>query len=323
MLKFSVLMPAYNEERNIQKAVMSIMSQTYKDFELIVVNDGSEDRTSFLLKTLKRRCQNLRVIDKAKNEGQMQTMKDASELARGEIICQFGGDMVASKAYLEKAARWFGNSRVVQVGGFEKPLNKGFLVSGAGFLDSLMQPKEVKYNIFMNGGGMCIRKPVLDRIGGYDESAIWSEDMSLNLRIKGYCKKNDAITARDPDMIYYAEYPPTPESMFKRHFLWGYGRANIIKKNRLITLSMFLRMMFIPAFIASLFLISTPFRLFAVAIIFFPILYLMEKIVQCMDIPEPMILMSAFIVAYIRIFGSSAGTLYGLFTRQKRLKTYD
>ena len=42
---FSIIMPAYNEEKNIGKAIDSILSQTYKEFELVIVNDGSTDNS--------------------------------------------------------------------------------------------------------------------------------------------------------------------------------------------------------------------------------------------------------------------------------------
>jgi glycosyltransferase involved in cell wall biosynthesis len=49
--KISVLMPAFNSERYIEQALQSILSQTFYDFELIIVNDGSTDRTQDIIKT--------------------------------------------------------------------------------------------------------------------------------------------------------------------------------------------------------------------------------------------------------------------------------
>ncbi len=59
----SVLIPARNEERNIQKCVESLLSQDYKNFEVIVLNDNSEDSTLEILKEIKSKYSNLRVIN--------------------------------------------------------------------------------------------------------------------------------------------------------------------------------------------------------------------------------------------------------------------
>ena len=68
MVKVSVIIPAYNVEEYIQKSIDSILNQTFKDLEIIVVNDGSTDGT---LNAIRRICENNRnvvLIDK-KNEG--------------------------------------------------------------------------------------------------------------------------------------------------------------------------------------------------------------------------------------------------------------
>ena len=48
--KFSIIIPAYNAEKTIEKCIESVLSQTYKNFEIIVINDGSTDRTKEICK---------------------------------------------------------------------------------------------------------------------------------------------------------------------------------------------------------------------------------------------------------------------------------
>ena len=52
MVKVSIVMGVYNDEVNLEKTINSILSQTYTDWELLVVNDGSTDNTPFLLNKL-------------------------------------------------------------------------------------------------------------------------------------------------------------------------------------------------------------------------------------------------------------------------------
>ena len=61
-LKVSVIMPAYNSEKYIERSIKSVLSQTHSDLELIVVDDGSTDRTPAILRRLAAGDSRLRVV---------------------------------------------------------------------------------------------------------------------------------------------------------------------------------------------------------------------------------------------------------------------
>lgn len=89
----SVLMPAYNSEKYIAEAIQSILDQTYKHFELIIMNDGSSDKTSEIIdsfsdpRILKVHC--------AQNRGLVATRNALIELARGKYIAYLDNDDTA------------------------------------------------------------------------------------------------------------------------------------------------------------------------------------------------------------------------------------
>src|SRR5258708_3960241 len=100
MPRISVLMPAYNAERFIRGSVNSVLAQTFKDFELIVVEDGSQDRTSSILATI--RDDRLRVIHNERNLGIVESLNRAMATARGAYIARADADDFCLPTRFEK-----------------------------------------------------------------------------------------------------------------------------------------------------------------------------------------------------------------------------
>lgn len=98
MTKVSILMPVYNEEKYILEAVNSILNQTFKDFELIIVDDGSIDRTWEILKSIKS---NRVKIFNFGRIGKNAAINKAFEVAKGEWIIFFAGDDIMPKGSLK------------------------------------------------------------------------------------------------------------------------------------------------------------------------------------------------------------------------------
>ena len=89
MMKISVIMPVFNEERYIRKAIESVLEQSLSDFELIVVDDGSTDDTLKIIKSFDD--ERIRVITQS-NRGPGASRNTALEIARGEYIMFLDGD---------------------------------------------------------------------------------------------------------------------------------------------------------------------------------------------------------------------------------------
>lgn len=90
-MKFSVVVVAYNEQKRIRKCLNSIVSQTYSDYELILVNDGSEDNTLSIMKEYKEKYKNIRIIDKP-NTGQADCKNIGIIESTGRYILFVDGD---------------------------------------------------------------------------------------------------------------------------------------------------------------------------------------------------------------------------------------
>ncbi len=91
----SVVMPVYNAERYLAVTIESILNQTYSDFELIAVNDGSEDNSAQILETYQQRDKRLRVHHQPQNMGIGAARTMGCQLAKGEYIAQMDSDDVS------------------------------------------------------------------------------------------------------------------------------------------------------------------------------------------------------------------------------------
>ena len=91
-IRFSVIMCAYNLEKIVGTAIDSVLEQKFKNFELILVNDGSADKTLNVLKKYERKDSRVRVINNEKNIGLSASRNKAISQARGEYILFLDGD---------------------------------------------------------------------------------------------------------------------------------------------------------------------------------------------------------------------------------------
>jgi len=109
----SIVVPVKNEEKNIRNCVQSCLNQTYMNKEIIVVNDGSTDKTGEVLDEMRKenRTTNFRILHLSKSVGKKKAVEAASEIARGEIYAFMDSDCDMAFDAVEKAAKIFHNDR--------------------------------------------------------------------------------------------------------------------------------------------------------------------------------------------------------------------
>lgn len=98
----SIIMPAYNAEKTIRHAVQSVLTQTYHDFELIIINDGSQDRTLEVIQELMLKDKRIRLISNDENSGVSIARHTGVEIAKSEWIAFLDSDDAWEPDKLEK-----------------------------------------------------------------------------------------------------------------------------------------------------------------------------------------------------------------------------
>lgn len=142
MVKVSVILPAYNAADTVGEAIESILRQTWTDWELIVINDGSKDKTKEEI--LGYTDERIRYIENDGNKGLIYTLNRGLELAKGEYIARMDADDISLPARLEKQVRYLDAHKDVVV------LGTGFKTFGEGITSSVVllgeDDKQIKAN---------------------------------------------------------------------------------------------------------------------------------------------------------------------------------
>ncbi len=94
-------MPCYNAERFIEPAMKSIMNQTYKDFELIIIDDCSSDSTSKIVKAFMKKNKGVICVKNERNMGVAVSLNKGIHMAKGEFVARMDADDIAEPSRIE------------------------------------------------------------------------------------------------------------------------------------------------------------------------------------------------------------------------------
>lgn len=100
-MRFSIIMPVYNVEKYVEKSIRSILNQTYKNFELIVVNDGTKDNSMEIIRKIQKEDSRVKVYSK-KNGGVSSARNYGLKRATGDYVCFVDSDDYIYSYFLEK-----------------------------------------------------------------------------------------------------------------------------------------------------------------------------------------------------------------------------
>jgi len=185
----SVIIPAYNHERFIEKAIRSIWGQTYSRLEIIVVNDGSTDGTGKVIRRLvpESPCE-LKFVDK-KNQGVSATLNHGITLAEGEFVSFLASDDYYDRRYIEEfveTARKRPDCDVFHCDAYEVD-EDGVVGSRISDIGSVAPAHGKCFFKILEGrervipSTLMVRYSLFDRVGLFDETLV-QEDLDFHLR---------------------------------------------------------------------------------------------------------------------------------------------
>ncbi len=217
----SIIIPAWNEEKSVERTLNSILNSDYPNFEVIFIDDGSTDNT---LKIARRFEKNkVRVYTKT-NGGKASALNFGISKSNGEIIFTMDADTKVEKESMKKMVRYFKDKKVVSV-------TPAMLIDVSDNFLRKIQKMEYLFGVFLRkvfatlnaiyiapGAFTCYRKSFFEKYGGYDKGNI-TEDLEMSLRIqsKGYKTENC------PDALVYTSGPATFKALTKQRVRWYYG----------------------------------------------------------------------------------------------------
>jgi glycosyltransferase involved in cell wall biosynthesis len=195
--KISVIVPCYNQGEFLDEALDSIFQQTYTNWECIVVNDGSTDKTNFIAEKWSTKDARFRLLDLSKNYGLSAARNKGIESGTGDFILPLDADDKISIDYLEKAIGIFNQHLTVKVV-YGKAEYFG-LMNGTWLL-----PKFNYKELLLSNSIFCssvFRKSAWLAAGGYDETMkSGMEDWDLWIRI---LSNNNEVFFIGETVFYY------------------------------------------------------------------------------------------------------------------------
>jgi hypothetical protein len=182
--KLSVVMPAYNAAPYLDEAVTSILNQTFRDFEFIIINDGSTDATPSILKRYAETDSRIHVYHQ-ENQGMISALNRGCRLVRGKYIARMDADDISLPRRFEKQLEYM--ERHPQIGILGTWI---YNVDENGSVKGTWCPptnsKMLKWTHFF---GVCVahpsvlmRRKVMERVNFYRSDAAHGEDVDLWLR---------------------------------------------------------------------------------------------------------------------------------------------
>jgi Glycosyl transferase family 2 len=182
----SVVMPVHNGERFVGEAIASVCAQTFADLELIVVDDGSTDRTPAVLEEAARADHRLRVHRLERNLGITSALNEGCRLARANLIARMDADDVCVPERLERQVAFLGaHPEVAVVGCWVQRIDEQGL---AGAVQRYpISPAMVAWSMFFFNGlahpTVVMRRDALDPAAVYTDAYPRAEDYALFARL--------------------------------------------------------------------------------------------------------------------------------------------
>lgn len=220
-IKFSVIIPLYNKAEYISRAIESVLSQSYSDFEIIVVNDGSQDGGDRIVENIK--SEKVTLVNQA-NAGVSAARNNGAKHAQYRYLAFLDGDDSWQPDFLEKVAgliREFPNAGIygtsnnfVYPNGTVVAENFDTLFNGkeTGIIENYFQLFADIHKSPFSNSNLCIPKKIYDEFGGYKLGVKLTEDSDLWCRI---ALKYDLAFNIKPLANYYLALAGSTHSQFQ------------------------------------------------------------------------------------------------------------
>ncbi|MEY4834478.1 MAG: hypothetical protein RI980_593 [Bacteroidota bacterium] len=186
---FTVIIPLYNKEKYIKNAIKSVLNQTFSDFELVIIDDFSSDKSAAIAATFE--SEKVQLIYHKKNCGLSASRNSGIKKANSNYITFLDADDLWKPTFLESIfqliqnfpeARIFGtNYEEVWDTVIKNPCNGSEIlpIDFTGYINFFKI--NIKQGIY-NHGSVCFHKEVFEKVGFYNEKINFSEDLDFNIR---------------------------------------------------------------------------------------------------------------------------------------------
>ena len=237
-LSVSVLIPAFNEAKVIAASVRQILASTHRKVRIIVIDDGSTDGTSDVVRASFAGDQRVSLVT-TQNGGKARAINFGLAHADGDIIVVLDADTQFEPQTISRLVRWFADPTVGAVAGNAKVGNR---------LNMLTRWQALEYVTAQNlerralatlgcitvvpGAVGAWRREAIVKLGGFPSNTL-AEDQDLTIMVQRAGYK----ALFDQQAIAWTEAPDTMDGLAKQRFRWAFGTLQCLWKHRRVNLN--------------------------------------------------------------------------------------
>ncbi|WP_253701135.1 poly-beta-1,6-N-acetyl-D-glucosamine synthase [Bacillus sp. FJAT-29814] len=250
----SLLIPAFNEEQTIEETVRYASNIDYPNFEIIVINDGSNDKTISILQSILPLYPKLRVVNVVNNKGKANALKQGLLVSKGEYIATIDSDAILDKKALRYIIPHFitphNGERVGAVTGNPRIRNRTSLISKiqlveyASIIGLIKRTQRILGKVMtVSGVFVVFRKKALLDAGMWDTDLI-TDDIGVTWKLQ----KKFWDVRYEPKALCWMLVPETIRGIWKQRLRWTQGGIEVILRHKDIFLDRRQRRLF-PVYI--------------------------------------------------------------------------
>ncbi len=231
----SILIPCYNEEDNIEETIFFMNNIAYKNKEIIVVNDGSKDRTGEILHRLAEQYDNLKVIDCKENRGKANALKLATFASKSEYLICVDSDAVLDDYaahylvyhFLHKGERLGAVTGNPRIRNRNTLLGKIQVVEYASIISVIKRSQRIWGKIMtVSGVVAAFRKKALVDVGLWDHDMI-TEDISVSWKLQ----ERFWDIRYEPRALCWMLVPETIKGIWNQRLRWAQGAQEVVMRH--------------------------------------------------------------------------------------------
>ncbi|HEY1630266.1 MAG TPA: polysaccharide deacetylase family protein [Rhizomicrobium sp.] len=232
----SVIIPAYNEETVIATTLRGILANTYKNLDIIAIDDGSKDKTLDVLHANFDGESRVMILG-IPNGGKANALNIALTHAKGDVVVALDADTQFERDTIARLVRWFTNEDVGAVAGNAKVGNRINMITRWQALEYIVAQNLERRALAALGTLTVVpgavgawRRSVLVELGGFPvDTMAEDQDLTIAIQREGYAVGFDASA------IAWTEAPTSARGLAKQRFRWAYGTLQCLWKYRDMT----------------------------------------------------------------------------------------
>jgi len=220
----SVIMSTKDDSKTLDLAIKSILEQTYRNFELLIMDDGSKDNTNNILQKYSKKDNRVKIHKNDSNLGLTKSLNQLITLSNGEYIARQDADDYSTPERLQIQLEYIKRTDVDAVTSRARIISNEKKIPGLSFFIPLKISSKYK-NPFIHGT-LLIKKKVINEIGNYNENFLYAQDYKLfiDLLYSDYRIKNLN------EILYYLNMEDNISANYSREqkYYFECARKNII-----------------------------------------------------------------------------------------------